>query len=555
MAVTDTDGEVSPASSWSLKEFAKSQISAAMSGLLSYLPFSKKDEQRALPDIVESDDIIPVHLFDDTATARGIVLVWTFRFEEILNPQKLNDALSELFQMDGWRRLGGRFRQRVCFQRSKNVSLLTSMQSDGGLEIHVPREFSEERPAVHFTQETFDTPISEHPLASKLPRSTGKISTYPGPKEFCALGLRPETPRNMDDYVHCDIPQFCLHVQTFTDGTLVNLTFSHVTTDLMGLSSFFEAWSQVLAGKPEAVVPLPGYRKDVFDDMLKSPPRESHVLANKILDGWRFKVWGLRSLYESWKSGNIQSRTLCIPKDAVSKMMQQARSYLEGETTTDSKPFISEGDVFAALACLMLARYQGRGSNRELATIMAVDPRSRAKSIFSPHKAYIQNSPTNAFVFCRANEILDLPLGKLALQVREAIQAQTTEEQLKASTALSVDSMKTNNMPVVFGDMKMAAQFMSNWSKGNLAEKLDFSPAIEQEVAYGTRKGKRGHPVYYQASDPSHNTVSAISSVFVVVGKDYEGNTWFSNSLPQEMWTDLMEYLEQLGHSGRTSKL
>jgi hypothetical protein len=525
-----------------------------MSVLLNYLPFSKKEEQRSLPDIIESDDIIPVHLFDDTAAARGIVLVWTLQFEDILNPHKLNDALSNLFQMDGWRRLGGRFRQKVCSHHSSYLPVLTSMQPDGGLEIHVPRKFSEERPAVYFTQEKFETPMSEHPLASRLPKPTGRISTHTGPKEFCALGLRPETPRNMDDFVHSDIPQFCLHVQTFTDGTLVNLTFSHVTTDLMGLSAIFEAWSQVLAGKPEAVIPMPGYRKDVFDDMLKSPPRERHVLANKILDGWRFKIWGLRSLYESWRSGNIQSRTLCIPKDTVSRMMQQARGHLE-EETTNGKPFISEGDVFAALSCLMLAKYQGRGTSRELATIMAVDPRSRARSVFLPDKAYVQNSPTNAFVFCRASEILDLPLGKLALQVREAIQSQTTEEQLKASTELSLESMKTNNMPVVFGSTNMAAQFMSNWTKGNLAEKMDFSPAIEQEVSPETRKGKRGHPVYYQASDPGHNTVSAISSVFVVVGKDYEGNTWFSNSLPQEMWTDLMDYLEQLSHVGRASKL
>ncbi|PNP77052.1 hypothetical protein FNYG_09665 [Fusarium nygamai] len=358
----------------------------------------------------------------------------------------------------------------------------------------------------------------------------------------------------MDDYVHSDIPQFCLHVQTFTDGTLVNLTFSHVTTDLMGLSAIFEGWSQVLAGQSEAVIQMPGYRKDVFDDMLESPPKKRHVLADKMLDGWRFKVWGLRSLYESWRSGNIQSRTLCIPRNTVSKMMEQARGHLD-DVGTHGKPFISEGDVFTALSCLMLAKYQGRDTNRELATIMAVDPRSRARSIFLPDKAYVQNSPTNAFVFCRANEILDLPLGKLALQVREAIQAQTTEEQLKASTALSVESMKTNNMPVVFGSTNMAAQFMSNWSKGDLAEKLDFSPAIEHEVSSETRRGKRGHPMYYQASDPGHNTVSAISSVFVVVGKDYEGNTWFSNSLPQRMWKDLMDYLEQFSHAGRGSKL
>lgn len=91
-----------------------------MAALLNYLPFFKKEEQRPLPDAVESDDIIPVHLFDDTAAARGIVLVWTLQFEDILNPHKLNDALSELFGMDGWRRLGGRFRQRVWFHGPLN---------------------------------------------------------------------------------------------------------------------------------------------------------------------------------------------------------------------------------------------------------------------------------------------------------------------------------------------------------------------------------------------------------------------------------------------------
>jgi hypothetical protein len=138
-----------------------------------------------------------------------------------------------------------------------------------------------------------------------------------------------------------------------------------------------------------------------------------------------------------------------------------------------------------------------------------------------------------------------MPMGKLALLVRQAIQTQTTEEQLKIATALSVDSMKAMKMPVIFGGVDMTAQFMSNWTKGNLAEKLDFSPAIEREAAPDSRRGKRGHPIYYQASDPSHNTVSVISSVFVVVGKDYEGNTWFSNSLPAEMWSHLIEYLEQ----------
>ncbi|KIL93918.1 hypothetical protein FAVG1_02480 [Fusarium avenaceum] len=499
-----------------------------MSSLSSFPPFKDKEEPH-MPETVKSDDVIPVHLFDDSAAARGIVLVWTFRFEDILNPQKLCDALSELFGMDGWRRLGGRFR----------------MKPDGGLEIHIPKKFTEERPAVLFTQENHDFLMSEHPLASKLPEPNGKISTYPGPKELCSLGLGSKTPRNMDGYVNSDAPQFCLHVHTFTDGTLVSITHSHVSTDLMGLASIFEAWSLILAGKSQNVVPMAGYRQDVFDDMLKSAPEEHHVFADRILDRGKFDEWSTHSLSASQQCSDIQSRTLCIPRHALDKMMQEARSHLTREETQNTMPFISEGDVFTAIACQALAKYQGEGSQDELLTIMAVDPRSRVKSVFSPDVAYVQNSPTNIFYFCRANEVVDMPTGKLALLVREAIQTQTTEEQLKITTALSVDSMKAMKMPVIFGGVDMTAQFMSNWTKGNLAEKLDFSSAIEREAAAETRKGKRGHPVYYQASDPSHNTVSVISSVFVVVGKDYEGNTWFSNSLPAEMWSQLMEYLEQ----------
>lgn len=119
MAATRTDQQISPASWQLLHQFAKFVFSTAMSALLNYLPLSKKEERHPLPDTVESDDIIPVHLFDDTAAARGIVLVWTLQFEDVLNPHKLSDALSKLFEMEGWRRLGGRFRQRVCSHGSK----------------------------------------------------------------------------------------------------------------------------------------------------------------------------------------------------------------------------------------------------------------------------------------------------------------------------------------------------------------------------------------------------------------------------------------------------
>lgn len=69
--------------------------------------------RRSAPPTVPTDEVAPVHLFDDTATLRGITMMWTFKFDEVLDADKLGNSLSELFQMEGWRKLGGRLRRRV----------------------------------------------------------------------------------------------------------------------------------------------------------------------------------------------------------------------------------------------------------------------------------------------------------------------------------------------------------------------------------------------------------------------------------------------------------
>lgn len=82
------------------------------------MPFFAK-KKRQLPPTVATDDIIPVHLFDGSAAARNITMVWTFKFDDILDPCAIHDALTQLFQMDGWRKFSGRLRLRVSghFQR------------------------------------------------------------------------------------------------------------------------------------------------------------------------------------------------------------------------------------------------------------------------------------------------------------------------------------------------------------------------------------------------------------------------------------------------------
>lgn len=69
--------------------------------------------KRVPPPIDPTDEVAPLHFFDDTPTLRPFTLMWTFRFDEVLDADKLGSSLAALFQMEGWRKLGGRIRLRV----------------------------------------------------------------------------------------------------------------------------------------------------------------------------------------------------------------------------------------------------------------------------------------------------------------------------------------------------------------------------------------------------------------------------------------------------------
>lgn len=69
------------------------------------------------PPPIETDDIYPVHLLDGSKTLRGIVVTWTLRFNDVLDPNALHDSLSTLLDIGDWRKLGGRLRLKVGITR------------------------------------------------------------------------------------------------------------------------------------------------------------------------------------------------------------------------------------------------------------------------------------------------------------------------------------------------------------------------------------------------------------------------------------------------------
>ncbi|TFA97854.1 hypothetical protein CCMA1212_010378 [Trichoderma ghanense] len=483
--------------------------------------------KRRAPAIVPTDEVAPLHLFDDTATLRGFTLMWTFKFDQVLDADKLGDSLSQLFQMEGWRKLGGRMRLRP----------------DRSAEIHIPCPFTKDRPPLHFTKASFNMRMAEHPEASKLPSSSDRLTTFPSPRNYQSLALGPGAPRCVDDYLYADIPLYALHVVNFTDGTLVSISFNHVISDLAGLMAVMNAWQLVLAGKPEAVPPFKGFYKDSMAGLYKAQPSEKYVLADKQLTGWRLAAFGLRLIFDSWWNSPIHSRLVCIPEKTMDALVQAARDQIPRSAETSSaagssSSFISENDIIVALFMKTMAH--SLAPNRSIMALQAVDPRNRAKSVFEQDAAYVCNAPSAAFVQCSSREAVDMSVGELALEGRKTLLSQLTEGQMKAVAALAYESMLSNGNPPVFGDSDMAFLVFSNWSKAAFLEKVDLSPAV---VEAGRSQKTPARPVYYHSQ--SLEMGSFATNVIVIMGRDLEGNFWLNADLPAHVWPTMLEHLEE----------
>lgn len=75
----------------------------------------RKPKRVQQPPRVATDDVYPVHFFDDTKPFRGMLLNWTLRFDDVLDADKLQSSLARLLEIGDWRKLGGRMRLNVSW--------------------------------------------------------------------------------------------------------------------------------------------------------------------------------------------------------------------------------------------------------------------------------------------------------------------------------------------------------------------------------------------------------------------------------------------------------
>lgn len=487
-------------------------------------------QERPLPERVPTDEVLPMHLFDDVFYLRSHTLMWTLRFDDVLDADMLGNSLSELFQCEGWRKLGGRLR----------------LKSDGKVEVHIPRPFTPERPPIYFTKEHFNVRMSEHPEASKLPAAGSGPTLFPSPRSYSSLGVGPGAPRKLDDYLYSDLPQFALHVVTFEDGTLVSINFNHIVSDLSGLKAVLDAWQCHLAGKPEEKADFMSV-EDGMAPLYKSATQGKHALDHMRLTGWKMLSWTLWLMWDSWWT-TYDSQMMCVPKRIMDALVENARNEVKGKLSDENGvPFISEGDILLALSVRLAAHTLPAGSTRPINLIVAVDPRGRAKSIFKDNGAYVQNAPSGVVVSCPVAEAVEMKIGELAVKMRAAIGAQTTEEQLKVTASEIATSMKETGRLPMFGDYNGLLATSSNWGSAKLVQTVDFSRAVVKAGSASAQYDvtwKPGRPVYYHSRNIETSKGFFSTCLLIINGRDHAGNMWVTGEYPAATWSKLADILK-----------
>ncbi|KAJ5787607.1 hypothetical protein N7457_002597 [Penicillium paradoxum] len=484
------------------------------------------------PATVPSDEIIPLHFWNTAFCMTGTVLDVSLKFDNVLDLTKLRAALEQLMEIGDWRQLGARLR----------------MNKDGKYEYHIPTQFDASRPAFIMTNAQHETSIVDHPLGAKLPQPTGIPTIFPSPDELSPYLRSADAPTTIDDWLYSDLPQLAIHIITFTDATIITITWIHTLADVMGMTTILNAWTAMLRGEREKIPKLEGFRSEPLTQLAQRTPAEKYMHFDSVFGKKEF-LWFIASniLQRLWYRQD-ERRTICIPAASLKNLCQKASvelsdpSFCEGETV----PFVSESDVL--LAWWVRALYGGLGLGRAQSILVnnALNLRTSLHESFnSDDTAYMGNALCMSPTLLQGCHIADEPLGHIALRIRQSLAQQRTTEQVEAMAALQMQTMEKTGYLVLVGDPRMTLLSCSNWNKARLFD-MDFSSAILQNSVQSNSQQSQnaGKPSFVNGVQHSANS---FRNVLSVIGKDAGGNWWLTGVLRTDAWAHVEQQLRELG--------
>ncbi|KAF1977191.1 hypothetical protein BU23DRAFT_565325 [Bimuria novae-zelandiae CBS 107.79] len=288
------------------------------------------------PERVPTDTVIPFYFLDGNSIFTNIIMDLSLQFDQVLDVEKLVRALEQLLEKPGWRKLRARLR------RSKS----------GKCDYHVPAVYTPERPAISFSHTKYDIALREYPIGSTIPCPNDTIQVSGDTKAYRPLFLPPDSPTKVEDWLCTDRPQIVLHIVSFTDITLIKVTWLHSCMDAMSLHLLFTAWTAMLSGREEDVPETCGELEDPLAT-LGAPSttiqEEEFLLTGKHVTGLSFIHFVLALLWDLLLHRREEIHYLILPAPFISTLQSSVFVSLPTlppllptpNTADPTKPFLS----------------------------------------------------------------------------------------------------------------------------------------------------------------------------------------------------------------------
>jgi hypothetical protein len=123
----------------------------------------------------------------------------------------------------------------------------------------VPAVIDESYKTFRASVTTYKGPISQYPLASQLPSSNhappDTVSYFSKCESFQSLFHDPEQPQRITDYLApaADEPILAVHITSFTDTSLLGISFPHAVLDIGGLGILMRNLQTIVNDKGSAL--------------------------------------------------------------------------------------------------------------------------------------------------------------------------------------------------------------------------------------------------------------------------------------------------------------
>lgn len=411
------------------------------------------------------------------------------------------------------------------------------------MEIHVPPRFTADRPAVGFSRLTFETPIREHPVGSKMPEATQSFSVQ-APSEMDGLCASTSAQKDLQTYINEELPQLHLHVTNFTDNTIVFITWSHISFDAQGLLDLLQNWSHVMAGREDKVQTFLGAESDILEEFAPAttePEEEPFGQQPLLLHGFNKFAFFCRGLWRGFRAGRPVKRLICLPPQVIQRLKQEAR-----QDALKDKEDVFEGDILTAWASKIVAECHPK--SRPLSIWSAVNCKFRLPSLNHNDGVYPQNLAVPLVFTNITREEASESIGSIARITRKSLMKQATEDRTLSYLRLRRQTFESGTTySPLFTEADSLPILLNNLAKLSMLKAIDFGPAVVKTP--GQTKGKgAGKPVYHHYYTAADSTARLLRLPRVVIlGKDGQGNCWMSVSASARFWDRMEHQVKRFG--------